>query len=123
MSTIMWSIKNYTLQTGVQLSVFITLFSTSILGASLIGIEFGNESFQTLCFLNFIIEFIYGIIVTLKVLNNNEKYFHLIPFLFLNWFIGCFSTNVLLNIFENLPVWTYVVTFLFCFTNFIIYSR
>jgi XrtN system VIT domain protein len=57
------------------------------------------------------------------VLKNKEKYQHLIPFLFLNWFIGCFSTNVFINVFENLPIWVYVVTFLFCLSNFAIYNN
>lgn len=107
---------------GVKISCVITLISTIILLLSLIGSEYDYESFEKLSFINLIIQLPYGVILTLKVLRNREKYLHLLPFLFLNWFIGCFSTNFFFNLFENLPIWVYCTTFLFCFSNFIIYN-
>jgi XrtN system VIT domain protein len=116
-------INGFTNKIGVRSSIVVTLLSTIMLVSSLVGSEFDYEKFEFLCFFNIIIEFIFGVIVTFNVLKNKEKYQHLIPFLFLNWFIGCFSTNVFINIFENLPIWVYVVTFLFCLSNFAIYSN
>jgi len=107
---------------GVKISCVITLISTIILLLSLIGSEYDYESFEKLSFINLIIQLPYGAILTFKVLRNREKYLHLLPFLFLNWFIGCFSTNFFINIFENMPIWVYCTTFLFCLSNFIIYN-
>lgn len=116
-------INDFANKIGVKVSIVVTLLSTTMLISSLIGSEFDFEKFEVLCFFNIIIEFLFGVIVTFCVLKNKEKYQHLIPFLFLNWFIGCFSTNVFINVFENLPIWVYVVTFLFCFSNFAIYNN
>ena len=115
--------KNYVNQIGVKLSIIVTLFSVSMLIIALLGIELDNDALESLCFFSLIVEFIYGVILSFKILKNNAKYNQLVPFLFLNWFIGCFCTNVLVNVFENLPVWVYVVTFLFCISNFFIYSN
>ena len=115
--------KNYISNTNVKISIAVTLFSILMLVISLVGIEFNNDAIGSLCMISLIIEFLYGIIITFNILKNNEKYQHLIPFLFLNWFIGCFCTNVFINIFENLPVWVYLITFLFCLSNFFIYSH
>lgn len=107
---------------GVKISIIITLISILSLIATLIGSNFNNDNFEMFAAINIIIQLPYGVIVTFKFLRNKQKYEHLIPFLFLNWFIGCFSTNIFINIFENLPIWVYCITFLFCLTNFIIYS-
>ena len=115
--------KNYIQKTNVKVSIVVTVFSTLMLIISLLGIQFNNESMSSLCMFSLIIEFIYGVVITYNLLKNREKYLHLIPFLFLNWFIGCFCTNIFINIFENLPMWVYAITFLFCFTNFFIYSK
>jgi len=116
-------INDFANKIGVRTSIAVTLLSTIMLISSLVGSEFDYEKFEVLCFFNIVIEFVFGVIVTFNVLKNKEKYQHLISFLFLNWFIGCFSTNVFINVFENLPIWVYVVTFLFCFSNFVIYNN
>lgn len=108
---------------GVRASMVITFLSIIVLVSSLIGSKFDNQKFESICFFNVVIELLFGVIVCFCVLKNKEKYKHLIPFLFLNWFVGCFSTNVFINIFENLPIWVYVVTFLFCISNFAIYNN
>lgn len=41
----------------------------------------------------------------------------------LNWLIGCFSLNVSIPVFEDLPVWVYITTFTFCITNFYLYQN
>ncbi|MES2574399.1 MAG: XrtN system VIT domain-containing protein [Bacteroidota bacterium] len=116
-------INDFANRVGVKASIVVTLLSIIMLISSLIGSEFDFEKLEVLCFFNIIIEFLFGVIVSFSVLKNKEKYQHLIPFLFLNWFIGCFSTNVFINVFENLPIWVYVITFLFCFSNFAIYNN
>ncbi|MEP6929822.1 MAG: XrtN system VIT domain-containing protein, partial [Flavobacterium sp.] len=107
---------------GVKISMIVTLLSSMILIGALIGSSLDYKSFETLAVANLLIEFTFGIVVTYKFLRNNNKYIHLLPFIFLNWFIGCFSTNIYINIFENLPIWVYCTTFLFCLTNFVLYS-
>jgi XrtN system VIT domain protein len=115
--------KNYVNQVGVKASILVTLFSVLLFIIALLGIEFDNDALESLCFFSLIVEFIYSIILCFNVLKNRKKYNHLVPFLFLNWFIGCFCTNILINVFENLPFWVYLVTFLFCLSNFFIYSN
>ena len=116
-------IRNFTNKIGVKASSTVTFMSILLLISSLVGGEFDYEKFEVLCFFNIIIALVFGVVVCVSLLKNREKYQHLIPFLFLNWFVGCFSTNVFINIFENLPIWVYVVTFLFCLSNFAIYNN
>ncbi|WP_395045377.1 XrtN system VIT domain-containing protein [Flavobacterium sp.] len=116
-------VMNYTNKTGVTVSIVVTVFSITMLIISLLGIKFNNDALESICFISLIIEFLYGIILCFKILKDKTKYLHLIPFLFLNWFIGCFCTNIFVNIFENLPIWVYLITFIFCISNFIIYSN
>lgn len=123
MNEIINSLKDYFNKIGVKISLLVTSISFLLLTVALIGINFEMEQLETLCFLSIFFEFIYGVTLSFKIMKNREKYNHLIPFLILNWFIGCFCTNVFINIFENLPVWVYVATFTFCFTNFLIYSN
>lgn len=123
MKEIIYSLKNYIDKIGVKISLIVTFISSLLLTIALIGIEFENEQLETLCFLSIFFEFFYGVVLCFKILKNTEKYNHLIPFLFLNWFIGCFCTNIFINIFENLPIWVYAATFAFCLTNFFIYSN
>lgn len=112
----------YVKKKGVYASIVVTILSICILIASLVGMRQEVRGMEMLSFFAMVIEIIYGVIFSFKVLKNKESYNHIIPFLFLNWFIGCFSTNVLICIFENLPVWVYVVTFAFCLSNFFIYN-
>lgn len=118
METTNETLKIYFGKTGVTISLVVTIANAFLLAISLLGIEFKYETLESLCFFSLIFEFIYGVILSFKILKNKEKYRHLIPFLFLNWFIGCFCTNIFINIFENLPVWAYMVTLLFCISNF-----
>ncbi|MBE8725900.1 XrtN system VIT domain-containing protein [Flavobacterium hungaricum] len=108
---------------GVKFSLLISLFSITLLISSLIASKLDSETFEKSSLINILVQVPYGLFVTFKVLRNLQKYQHLIPFLFLNWFIGCFSLNFQMNIFENLPIWVYLLTFIFCITNFSIYNK
>lgn len=106
------------------MSIMVTIISSIFLAIALTAST--NDEFHDLegiCFFSVIIEFIYGIVLCYNLIKKKEKYLHLIPFLYTNWFIGCFCTNIFINIFENLPIWVYAVTFLFCFTCFLIYAK
>ncbi|MES2543713.1 MAG: XrtN system VIT domain-containing protein [Bacteroidota bacterium] len=123
MTTNLKLFRTYTRQEGVEVSVGVTLFSISMLIIALLGMEFEREGIEAVSLFALIAEFMYGIILCFSILRNQEKYNHLIPFLFLNWFIGCFGTNFLINVFENLPLWVYLLTFVFCISNFFVYSN
>lgn len=112
----------YIKKEGVYASIIVTILGICILVASLVGIRQEIRGMEMLCFFAIVVEIIYGVTFSFKMIKNKKSYNHIIPFLFLNWFIGCFSTNVLICIFENLPVWVYFVTFVFCLSNFIVYS-
>ncbi|WP_289665454.1 XrtN system VIT domain-containing protein [Flavobacterium panacagri] len=114
--------KEFTQKDGVTLSLNVTSFCLLLLSIILTVTASGSRSAEPLCQINLIFEFIYGVTVSFMILRKREQYIHLIPFLFLNWLIGCFSLNILIPIFENLPVWVYLVTLLFCFSNFFIYN-
>lgn len=116
-------IQHYLNQPGVKISLAVTFLSVFLFFVTLLGIEIKSDFLAMLYVFSLIIEFFYGVILTFKIIKNRRGYSHLVPFLFLNWFIGCFCTNVLINIFENLPVWVYVTTFLFCISNFFIYNN
>jgi XrtN system VIT domain protein len=122
MKEILESVKKGTNRGGVKASIWVTAFSIVMLVVALLGIEFDLDQAEAICFFALIVQLVYGVVLCFSFLKNKAKYAHLVPFLFLNWFIGCFCTNVLVNVFDNLPVWVYVVTFLFCLSNFFIYS-
>ncbi|MCL9804630.1 XrtN system VIT domain-containing protein [Flavobacterium amniphilum] len=115
--------ENFFNKKGVYASIVVTILSVCFLITALVGIEFDVRGLESVCLLGLLIEILYGGIFILKILNNKNEYDHIIPFLFLNWFVGCFSTNILICVFENLPVWVYVVTFIFCLSNFFIYNN
>ena len=108
---------------GVVISLVVTLFSTIFLISSLISREFHFNDYESIAIPSLIFEFVYGTVVSFLILRNKETYIHLTSFLILNWFIGCFSLNTLIPIFQDLPVWVYIATFAFCLSNFFIYSN
>ena len=110
--------KNYAEKSNVKVSFAITILSVLMLIISLVSLHYNSDNLGMICFFSLIIEFVYGLTLSIKILKNRAENLHLIPFLFLNWFIGCFCANVFINVFENLPVWVYVVTFCFVFLIF-----
>ena len=110
--------EDYFQQTGVVISTIISIINILIL-----AIILANEAAAPLAILSLLIEFIFGTVLSFLVLRKREKYIHLLPFLFLNWLIGCFCLNTSISIFEDLPVWIYMTTLIFCITNFFIYKE
>ncbi|MEP6928698.1 MAG: XrtN system VIT domain-containing protein [Flavobacterium sp.] len=117
------NLEHYFQKPGVKISIAVTIFNTIFLVTSLIGIKFEFRPLEQLAIISLIIEFIYGTVLSFLTLRNKEKYLHLIPFLLLNWFIGCFCLNTFLSVFEDLSIWVYVITLLFCISNFFIYRN
>ena len=115
--------KNYLIKEGVLISIVATFLSALFLTISVLSSKNDFRDLESICFLSVIIELIYGVVLTFKLIRNKGRYLHLIPFLYLNWFIGCFCTNIFINIFENLPFWVYATTFIFCFSCFAIYTK
>ncbi|MRX67132.1 MSEP-CTERM protein [Flavobacterium resistens] len=113
----------YSQKAGTQTSIVVTLFSTIFMICALTSKEFSFHEFESIGSISLIIEFIYGTVVSFLILKNREDYLHLTPFLMLNWLIGCFSLNVFIPVFQHLPVWVYVTTFVFCITNFFLYQN
>lgn len=114
--------KGFLNKKGVYISIVVTILSVCFLMIALLGVHLDIRGIESVCFLAIIIEIVYGVYFIFKILYGKGTYNHIIPFLFLNWFIGCFSANVLICIFENLPVWVYIITFVFCLSNFLIYN-
>lgn len=110
--------EDYFQQTGVVISTIISIINILILAIILM-----NEAAAPLAILSLLIEFIFGTVLSFLILRKREKYIHLLPFLFLNWLIGCFCLNTSISIFEDLPVWIYMTTLIFCITNFFIYKE
>lgn len=116
-------LKEYSRQPGVKISLILSVISSFVLIIALLARKFMIEELESFGALSLIIEFIYGTILTYLILRKKEKYLHLVPFLILNWFIGCFCTNTIIPIFENFSVWVYIVTLAFCLSNFFIYRN
>ncbi|WP_291285334.1 XrtN system VIT domain-containing protein [Flavobacterium sp.] len=113
----------YTQKTGVTIGLIATFFSSLFLIVALISKEFRFHDFETIAIPSLIAEFVYGIVLSFMILKNKETYIHLTPFLILNWFIGCFSLNILVPIFHDLQIWVYLATLFFCLSNFFIYNK
>lgn len=116
-------LNQYAYKPGVQISVLVTLFNIIFLIGSLVGVKFEYRALESLVMITLVIEFIYGSVLSYLILRKKEKHLHLIPFLILNWFIGCFCLNTFIPVFEDLPVWIYPATFIFCLSNFFIYRN
>ncbi|MET0944347.1 MAG: XrtN system VIT domain-containing protein [Flavobacterium sp.] len=113
----------YAQKPGVLISLIVTLFSTIFFISSLTSKEFHFHNSESIAIPSLIFEFVYGTVLSFLILRDKETYIHLTSFLILNWFIGCFSLNTLIPIFQDLPIWVYIVTFTFCISNFFIYRN
>ena len=113
----------YPQKPGVLISLIITLFSIIFLVSSLVSRELHYYNFESVAVPGLVFELVYGTVLSFLILRNKKTYIHLTSFLILNWFIGCFSLNTLIPIFQDLPIWVYIVTFAFCISNFFIYSN
>lgn len=116
-------LNQYFQKTGVQISILVTLVSTIFMICTLSIKELSLFKYETIGLLSLIFEFGYGTTLSFLILRKRNKYLHLTPFLMLNWIIGCFSLNVLIPIFQDLPVWIYISTFTFCLSNFFLYQK
>ncbi|KQO33908.1 hypothetical protein ASF10_17850 [Flavobacterium sp. Leaf82] len=116
-------LEYYTQKPGVAISLIVTLFSSLFLIGALLCKESEFNDYQGIAFFSLIFEFIYGVVLSFILFRNKENYIHLIPFLILNWFIGCFSLNIFIPVFHDLPIWVYFATLAFCLSNFFIYSN
>ena len=113
----------YPQKPGVLISLIITLFSIIFLVSSLVSRELHYYNFESVAVPGLVFELVYGTVLSFLILRNKKTYIHLTSFLILNWFIGCFSLNTLIPIFQDLPIWVYIVTFTFCISNFFIYRN
>jgi len=116
-------LESYTQKTGVVISLIVTLFSSIFLIIALLSKEHYWRGYESIDLLSLIFEFVYGVGVSFLILRKRETYIHLAPFLILNWFIGCFSLNTFIPVFQDLPVWVYLATLVFCLSNFFIYRN
>ena len=116
-------LESYTQKTGVVISLIVTLLSSIFLIIALLCQEHHVRNYQSIDVLSLIFEFVYGVGVSFLILRKRETYIHLAPFLILNWFIGCFSLNTFIPVFQDLPVWVYLATLAFCLSNFFIYRN
>lgn len=116
-------LEYYNQKPGVGISLIVTLFSSLFLIGALLCKESDFNDCQGIAFFSLLFEFIYGVSLSFILLRNKENYIHLTPFLILNWLIGCFSLNVFIPVFQDLPIWIYFTTVAFCLSNFFIYSN
>jgi len=116
-------LKQYIQQTGTLVSVNVTLLNLVLFILAIVAKESKSFDYGSMVTLNLIAEFIFGVVLSYLLLRNRKKYLHLVPFLILNWFIGCYSLNLGLMLFQDLPIWVYIVTLFFCLSNFVIYQE
>jgi XrtN system VIT domain protein len=116
-------LNDYIQKPGVKISLVVTIFSSLLFIISLIIKDLKYYDFESIVIPSLIFEFLYGTVLSFLILRKKEEYLHLVPFLILNWFIGCFCLNTFITIFEDLPIWVYLVTLVFCLSNFFIYKN
>lgn len=116
-------LEYYTQKPGVVISLIVTLFSSLFLIGALLCKEYRLHNFESIALLSLIFEFVYGVGLSFIILRKKQTYIHLVPFLILNWLIGCFCLNTFIPVFENLPLWVYLATLAFCLSNFFIYRN
>ncbi|MRX40893.1 XrtN system VIT domain-containing protein [Flavobacterium sp. LC2016-23] len=116
-------LEYYTQKPGVVISLIVTLFSSLFLIGALLCKEYRLHNFESIALLSLIFEFVYGVGLSFFILRKKQTYIHLVPFLILNWLIGCFCLNTFIPVFENLPLWVYLATLAFCLSNFFIYRN
>lgn len=116
-------LEYYTQKPGVVISLIVTLFSSLFLIGALLCKEYRLHNFEYIALLSLIFEFVYGVGLSFIILRKKQTYIHLVPFLILNWLIGCFCLNTFIPVFENLPLWVYLATLAFCVSNFFIYRN
>ena len=86
--------KNLILKKDVKISLIVTISSFLFLLISLLGLKTEEKAIEGFAFLSLVLLFFYGIYYSFMMIKKRQEYIHLLPFLILNWFIGCFSTNV-----------------------------
>jgi XrtN system VIT domain protein len=113
--------KNLLNKIGVKQSVIVTISAFLLMLIALIAENTEIEYLKSFAVISIMIVVVYGVYSSVLMLRNKEKYIHLLPFLVLNWFIGCFATNIIINIFHNLPYWVFVLTFMYCISFMVIF--
>ncbi len=108
---------------GVKNDLIVNALGILFLILALVGTNFQNNFLETLGFIGLIISICYGSQTTYNLIKKREEHEYLLSHLYLNWFIGCFCLNIFMNVFENLPIWVYLLSLLFCLSNFFIYEN
>jgi XrtN system VIT domain protein len=115
--------KNLLNKIGVKQSLTVTISAFLLMLIALIAENAEIEYLKSFAVISIMIVVVFGVYTSVLMLRNKEKYIHLLPFLVLNWFIGCFATNILINIFHNLPYWVFVLTFMYCISFMVIFYK
>lgn len=115
--------KNLLNKIGMKYSLIVTVTTFLLLITALIGSETEVKYLEGFATISMIFVVVYSVISCFLMIKNKEKYKQLLPFVILNWFIGCFATNIFINIFHNLPIWVYVITFIYCISFMVIFYK
>lgn len=106
---------------GVMAGIILSLSGTGIYVLGLTLLSFDDDTFFRVVLLNLVLAFLYSVFWVIRSFRMKEPGRIYLPFVYLLWFISCFSCNLLLNVFENLPPWVYLLTALFCLSAWVLY--
>ncbi|MBL0912512.1 MAG: XrtN system VIT domain-containing protein [Bacteroidia bacterium] len=117
----METIQTHFRKPGVIAGLLLTLLASAVYGFALFMIERNDDSFFRIVTANLVFAFGYSIFWLIRCFRERNTSRVYLPFVYALWLLSCFSCNLFINIFENLPPWVYLVTALFCLSSWILY--
>ncbi|MGQ3014568.1 MAG: XrtN system VIT domain-containing protein [Flavobacteriales bacterium] len=117
----METIQNHFRKPGVIAGLVLTLLASAVYGFALFMIERNDDSFFRIVTANLVFAFGYSIFWLIRCFRERNTSRVYLPFVYALWLLSCFSCNLFINIFENLPPWVYLLTALFCLSSWILY--
>lgn len=117
----MEKIRTHFRNPGVIAGLVLTLLASAVYGFALFMIERNDDSFFRIVTLNLVFAFGYSIFWLIRCFRERKTSLVYFPFVYALWLLSCFSCNLFINIFENLPPWVYLFTALFCLSSWLLY--
>ena len=106
---------------GVIAGIVLSLAGTGIYALGLTLLSFDDDTYFRVVLLNLVLAFLYSVYWVLQCFRRKESGRTYLPFVYALWLISCFSCNLLINVFENLPLWVHLLTALFCISAWVLY--
>jgi len=117
METIQTHFRNPAIIAGLVL----TLLASAVYGFAIFMLGRNDDTLFRVVFINLVFAFGYSIFWLVQAFRQKNIGRVYLPFVYALWLLSCFSCNLFINIFENLPAWVYLFTALFCLSSGLLY--